>query len=106
LEIQYYLQAIILTRFTEAKEEALTEIRLLSKLKHPNIVTLLKHNETPTYVNELLELLAGGPIYYKPKPSESADLVQHKIPIYPESDVRGNDVVLDLITSSYNEATL
>jgi len=46
-----------------AAERTATEIQVLSTLKHPNIIQLVMHLETPKYVVLAFELMNGGDLY-------------------------------------------
>lgn len=46
-----------------AVERTATEIQCLSTLKHPNIIQLVMHLETPKYVVLAFELMSGGDLY-------------------------------------------
>jgi serine/threonine protein kinase len=43
-----------------AAERTMTEIQCLATLKHPNIITLYQHVETPSHVVLIFELMNGG----------------------------------------------
>jgi serine/threonine protein kinase len=67
------------------KKEVDNEIRLLSKISHPNIVKLFNHYSTPIYQYEILELLDGGCLRYWRR-----DPKVNMYQLYTEYESRGN----------------
>jgi hypothetical protein len=60
---QTHVAKLINTARPEVKALAATEVKLMRQLQHPNIVSLIAHQQTPKYMAVLMEHCRGGDMW-------------------------------------------